>query len=79
MAKPKVLPYGKMEHFSIIFYIIRARTCIREGTTKFMINSAIWAKINVVAWEFRGCNFFVKCPQQRDEGPVDLPRKILDF
>jgi len=78
MAKPSVLPYGKMEHFSIIFYSIRARTCIREGTTKFMINSAIWAKINVIAWEFRGCNF-CEMPSARDEGPVDLPRKILDF
>ena len=40
MAKPKVLPYGKMEHFSIIsrdlyFIFIRARTYTRGNSPNF--------------------------------------------
>ena len=69
MAKPSVLPYGKMEHFSIIFIFIRARTYTRG-------NISILAKINVIVWIFRGW-YFVKNRTSAREGPVDFYRETF--
>ena len=78
-----------MEHFSIIsrdFLYARVRKVAiiytrayvyREGATKLVINRAILAKNNVLAWKFREWNF-VKIASAR-KGTCGFPTKLLNF